>query len=394
MSGLHTQILAASRISLKSMALRIGPSLTTILTTALVVAVLLSFQTMSNGFNRAVTEGGSDSVALILSQGASKEINSSVTRDQASLLNSAPGIAHVGGEPILSPEFYVVVNSSGAGDKPQSSLQLRGMNTMGPGLRSGFRLVSGRMFQPGKGEIMVGKALRETFPNLRDGKVVSFGHSRWRVVGTFVTASAAYESEMWTDGDTLRSLFERQSGLQSVRVKLISPQAIETLRRYVNSDPRLKLSVYSETDYLRDSASRTGDVIMYLGWPLAIAMSLGALAGAMNTTYNSVRSRSSEIATLRALGFRGVAAFFGVLSESIVLSVVGGILASILVYLATNGITASTIGNGFTQQIFSFSLTPTAVMEGLVLALVVGFLGGVAPAIRAARMPIAAAFHE
>jgi putative ABC transport system permease protein len=174
---------------------------------------------------------------------------------------------------------------------------------------------------------------------------------------------------------------------------LTSPAALGELKAYADTDPRLKLDVVSEAAYFADQASRTSDLIQKLGWPLAIAMAFGALAGALNTMYSSVAARATEIATLRAIGFGGFPAFVGTLVESLILAAIGGAIGALATYLIFDGFTASTLGASFTQVVFSFQLSPRLIGQGVVLALIVGLIGGLFPAIRAARMPIVAGLY-
>jgi putative ABC transport system permease protein len=176
-------------------------------------------------------------------------------------------------------------------------------------------------------------------------------------------------------------------------VRLDGPSALAPLKSYVENDPRLKLDVKTEAQYFADQAAQTTDLIQKLGWPLAIAMALGALAGALNTMYSSVAARATEIATLRAIGFGAFPAFAGTLIESLVLAVIGGAVGAVTTYLIFDGFSASTLGASFTQVVFNFALTPTLIAQGIILALVVGLIGGLFPAIRAARMPIVSGLY-
>ena len=199
-----------------------------------------------------------------------------------------------------------------------------------------------------------------------------------------------FDSEIWTDLTVIQNLYQRGTGVQSIRARLTSPEAIEDLRAYVENEPRLNLDIQNEVDYFAGQAGGTSDLIMYLGVPLSIAMAIGALAGAWNAMYSSVDTRMREIATLRAIGFSGFAAAFGTMVESLVLAGAGGLIGAIAVYLMFNGVSASTLGSGFTQVVFSFAVTPMSVLVGVALALIVGLLGGIIPAIRAATVPLLA----
>jgi putative ABC transport system permease protein len=275
----------------------------------------------------------------------------------------------------------------------RANLPLRGVSLAGVALRDNVKIVEGRMFNPGTNEIVVGEGAMREFSGFELGKELRFSRSTWKVVGVFSMNGAVFESELWADVRSVQSLFNRGSAFQTMRLKLEDPSRIGELRETVLNDPRLKLEVKTEQDYYSAQSRRTSDLIMLLGWPLGIAMAFGALAGALNTMYTSVSMRAREIATLRALGFSGIAAFAGTLVESLVLSMAGGVLGALATWTFFDGLSASTLGGSFTQVVFSFRLTPALVWQGALLALVIGFAGGVFPAWRAARTPVSTAFR-
>jgi putative ABC transport system permease protein len=381
------------RINLLSIGTRLWPSLTTMLTVALVIAVLTGFEAMAGGFRTALEGAGSDDIAIVLGHGAEKELNSAITREQAALMERAPGLAPWHGRPAVSSEFYVLVDAARGDTGVTASLALRGMDPAGPSLRRGYTLLSGRMFRPGHAELIVGSALAHDYAGLAQGGIVRFGKTSWRIVGVFSTGGSVDESELWGDRETVRAAFARPNLVQSIRLRLASPDALAGVQAFSDRDVRLKLSVLRESTYLRDQASRIGDLILSLGLPLALALALGAIAGAVNATYNSVAARSAEIATLRALGFGGTTAFLGTLAESLVLALAGGIIGILIVLLAFDGLTASTISGGFTQLIFALDLTPAIVLRAIVGAAAIGLLGGLAPAIRSARQSVTEGLH-
>jgi len=246
------------------------------------------------------------------------------------------------------------------------------------------------MFKPGSNEVVVGKSLLSEFAGFDLGSSPTFGTARWDVVGIFAADGSVFESEIWADLPVVQSLFKRTNYFQTMRARLQSAAALDTLKAYSDNDPRLKLDVKSEAQYFAEQAENTSMLIQKLGWPLAIAMALGALAGALNTMYSSVAARTVEIATLRAIGFGGFPAFVGTLTESLILAAIGGAIGATVTYLIFDGFTTSTLGASFTQVVFSFKLSPALIAEGVLLALAVGLIGGLFPALRAARMPIVA----
>jgi putative ABC transport system permease protein len=388
------QIAAVTAINLKSMPQRLWLSLSTVVAIALVVVVLLAFLAMAHGFARTIAGSGSPDVGIILRGGSQAELNSVIARDQVRLIEEGPGIArNPEGKPLTSAELYLVVDGIKRTTKTKANLPLRGIGQEGAAVRRNIKIVEGRMFAPGSNEIVVGKALLREFEGFEIGKTLKFGTGRWTVVGIFDADGSVFESEIWADLPVVQSLFNRNNAFQTVRVRLTGDAGFEQLKTYVDTDPRLKLEAKTEAQYFADQASQTTDLIQKLGWPLAIAMAFGALAGALNTMYSSVAARATEIATLRALGFGAFPAFAGTLIESLVLAVIGGVIGAAATYLIFNGFSASTLSAGFTQVVFSFSLSPALIAQGIIMALIVGLLGGIFPAIRAARMPIVDGLH-
>jgi putative ABC transport system permease protein len=389
MRSLLLQIAAATTINLKSMSQRLWLSISTVVAIALVVMVLLAFLSMAYGFARTIAGSGAPDVAIILRGGSQAEVNSVISRDQVRLIEEGPGIAKAAdGKPLASAELYVIVDGIKRSSQTRANLPLRGVGQEGANVRRGITIAAGRMFSPGSNEIVVGKALIREFEGFDLGQTVRIGTSQWTVVGVFEAEGSVFESEIWADLPVVQSLFRRDNVFQTVRVRLENPSALGPLKSYVENDPRLKLDAKSEAQYFADQAAQTTDLIQTLGWPLAIAMAFGALAGALNTMYSSVAARATEIATLRAIGFGAFPAFAGTLVESLVLAVIGGIVGAIATYLIFDGFSASTLGASFTQVVFNFTLTPALIAQGIVLAVIVGLIGGLFPAIRAARMPI------
>lgn len=392
---LLNQIIAVSIINLKSLPQRFLPSLSTIVAVALVVGVLLAFMAMAAGFQRTLQGTGSPDIAILMRDGSQQEVNSVITLDQVRLVGEAPGIVRKpDGSPLISAELYVIVDGVKRSTGTKANLPLRGIGTDGPALRSGMTLVAGRMFAPGSNEIIVGQALTKEFAGFDLGQQVRFGTTVWTIVGTFAMEGSVFESEIWGDVRVVQSLFQRGSSFQTIRVRMQEPGALDQIKAFSEADPRLKLAVTSEQEFFAGQSSGTVKLIQYAGWPLAIAMALGALAGALNTMYSSVAARSREIATLRCIGFGGTSAFVGTLLESLVLAVIGGLIGALAVWLLFDGASTSTLGQGFTQIVFSIALTPALVAQAMVLALGVGLIGGIFPAWRAARLPIAAAYAQ
>jgi putative ABC transport system permease protein len=394
MRSLLLQVVAVTAINLKSMRQRLWLSLSTIVAVALVVVVLLSFLAMANGFQRTLAGSGAEDIAIVLRGGSQAEINSTVSRDQMRLIEEGPGIARgADGKPLVSPELYLIVDGVKRSTGTKANLPLRGIGEQGAALRKGITLTAGRMFDRGANEIVIGKGLMQEFQGFALDQTVTFGTGRWTMVGVFEAGGSVFESEIWADLPVVQSLFNRPNFFQTVRARLDSPASLAALKRYNDEEARLKLDVKSEAAYFAEQASQTSDLLQKLGWPLAIAMAFGALAGALNTMYSSVAARATEIATLRAIGFGGFPAFVGTLVESLVLAAIGGAVGAVATYLVFDGFTASTLGGSFTQVVFNFKLSPALIGQGVLLALIVGLIGGLFPAVRAARMPIVAGLY-
>jgi putative ABC transport system permease protein len=395
MRSLFLQIAAVTMINIKSIPRRFWLSVSTVISIALVVVVLLAFLAMANGFKRTLSGTGSDDIAVVLRGGSRSEINSVVLRDQVRLVEEAPGVARgPDGKPLVSAELYLTIDGVKRSSGTKANLPLRGIGPEGAAIRKDIKLIEGRMFNPGSNELVVGKAILSQFQGFELGSTVTSGSTRWTVVGVFDAGGSVFDSEIWADLSVVQSLFKRLNSFQTLRLRLESPASITALKNYVENDPRLKLEAKSEAAYYADQTSLTSDLIQKLGWPLAVAMALGALAGALNTMYSSVAARASEIATLRAIGFGGFSAFVGTIVESLILAAIGGLIGALVTFVFFDGLTTSTLGSSFTQVVFSFKLTPALIVQGVLLALVVGAIGGLFPALRAARMPIVAGLSE
>ena len=381
---------AITLMNLRSLPQRAGMSLATVLSIALVVGVLLGFLAMANGFQKTVNGTGSEDVAVLLRGGSQAELNSVLTADQLRVLETAPGIAtDADGNPLISGELYVVVDAVKKDLGTEANLPMRGVSLQAPQLRGQFEMIAGRMFEPGTNEIVVGQAVLNAFEGFELGHTIRLGSNEWNVVGIFSTGGTVFESEAWAEIGVVQNLYQRGSSLQSIRAKLTSAEAISELEAFAAEDPRLnELDIMNELDFYAGQSGTLTQIIRFVGWPLAITMAIGAFAGAWNTMYSSVDARMREIATLRAIGFSGAAAATGTMIESLVLSALGGLIGTAAIYLMFNGASASALGSGFTQVVFSFAVTGQSVIAGMAMAVIIGFLGGLVPAIRSASIPL------
>lgn len=393
MVGFFSQIGTVVAMNIMSLPRRLWMSLAAVFAVSVVVAVLLAFLAMAKGFENTLAGTGSDRVGIITRVASQSELNSVLGRDTVNIVTTAPGIAKdADGDPLYSAELFVIVDGIKRSSQTEANIPLRGISLGGLALRERMQIVGGRAFEPGRNEIVVGQGVQREFAGFELGREIRFGKTAWTVVGIFSTGGSAFESELWADAPTVQTQFQRGSSYQTVRVALETPGNVEPIQAFIDNDPQLNLDVNTETDYFANQGRALSSIAIF-GWALSIIMGLGALAGALNTMYTSVAARSREIATLRALGFSNFSAFAGTLVESILLSLIGGVVGAISAWLLFDGFQASTLGGSFTQVVFTFDLTPALFRDGIVLALAIGLIGGLFPAWRAARVPVVTAFQ-
>jgi putative ABC transport system permease protein len=272
---------------------------------------------------------------------------------------------------------------------------LRGVEPAAFKVHTGIKIVEGRNFEPGRNEIIVGRAATRQFVGLDLGSSVKWGENVWQVVGVFEAGGSAAESEIWCDAKVLQPAYRRGNSYQSVYARLATPDSFDTLKDALTTDPQLNVMVMREPEYYERQSTVMQTIIRTVGFTIAILMGLGAIFAAVNTMYNAVASRSREIATLRALGFGGIPVVLSVLTEAVVLSVIGGIIGGLLAWAAFDGYQTSTMNfQSFSQVAFAFAVTPSLLIRGLMYSVVMGILGGMFPAIRAARLPIVSALRQ
>jgi putative ABC transport system permease protein len=270
---------------------------------------------------------------------------------------------------------------------------LRGVGLRARELRRKFTIVEGRDFQPGTFEVIVGRGAQLQFAGLQVGARLQSGTTEWRVVGAFEDDGSVAESEIWTDAAILQGAYSRGTSFQSQRVRLVAPDALQTFKDALSLDPRLNVRVLTEKQYMAEKSATIDTLITVAGGAIGVLMGLGAVFGALNTMYSAVAARSREIATLRALGFGAWPVVISVLAEAMLLALVGGLFGGVLAYFGFNGVRASTM-NGFNQMTFAFAVTPQLLMHGLLYGLALGFIGGLLPGIRAAKLPVTTGLRE
>ena len=389
------QLFAVTAMNLRNLPARLWTSLVAVVGIGGVVAVLVSLLSMGEGFRAALDLSGRDDVALVLRGGSSDELSSAFDREQVSVIAAAPGIVRDARGPVASPEFYTIVDLPMRSTGTEANVPFRGVTSRAAEVREDFRIVAGRMFHPGRNEVIVGRGAFAQFGNVDLGRTVVWGSQAWQVVGVFEAGGSISESEVWADLTVLQGVYRRGNSVQIVRVKLESPDSIAKVSGWLDADPRLDATVRSERDFYADQSRILVTMIRYVGTTIAVLMGIGAVFAALNTMYSAVSSRTREIATLRALGFGAAPVVTSVLLESVALGLIGGVLGGAIVYLGLNGYQASTLNwASFSQVTFAFTVTPALLVTGLVYSLILGLAGGLLPALRAARLPVTTGLRE
>ncbi|MBT8103863.1 MAG: FtsX-like permease family protein [Gammaproteobacteria bacterium] len=388
------QIIAVTALNLRNLPTRMGTSLVAIVGVAAVVIVFAGVLSMANGFEQTLLAAGADDSAIIMRSGATSELSSGIGAAQVDIISNAPGVLRDGDTPLVSAELYVVVDVRKKSTNEEANVPFRGVEVGAFNVRRNVEITEGRMFMPGTNEFVVGRAAQQEFIGLGLDETMRFGQSEWTVVGIFEAGGSVAESELWTDVRVLQSAYRRGNSFQSVRVRLESEDSLALLDQHLADDPRINVDVVSERDYYASQAEGTTGLIRGLGVPLTILMSIGAIFGALNSMYSSISVRGKEIATLRALGFGPFAVLVSTVVESTLLALIGGLIGAAAAYLVFNGFQASTLGASFSQVVFDFAVTPDLLIDGLYAALIIGAIGGLFPAIRAARLPVAQALRE
>jgi len=389
------QILAVTWLNLRNLPQRIASSAVAVVGVAAVVLVFSAVLSMAKGFERTMVSAGSEDTAIVLRRGATSELNSGLSNEQMLIVSNAPGVMKDGDAPIISAELYVVVDVKKKSSNTDANVPFRGVQASAFDVRKGVKISEGRMFEPGKNEIIVGLAAQREFVGLDVDSTIKFGQTEWTVVGSFDADGSVSESELWTDIIVLQGAYRRGNSYQSVRVRLESPASLKVLQDTLDLDPRIDVEVQNEHDYYAGQAEGLTRFIRIVGYPLTILMAIGALFGALNSMYSSVSVRGKEIATLRALGFGPGAVLLSTIVESTLLALVGGLIGGVLAFVVFNGFQVSTLnGPSFSQVVFNFAVTGDLLIQGLQAALIIGVVGGFFPAVRAARLPVAAALRE
>lgn len=390
-----SQIISVTLFNLRTIPDRKGAAFASAVGIAGVVAVFVGVLSIAEGFRAAMTVTGPKDVAIVLRTGADNELTSGLSREETRLIADAPGVARTADGPMTSSELFVIINLPKRTTGTDANVPLRGVEKAALALRGDVKLIEGRAFEPGRNEVIAGAGAARSFAGLDVGTKIRVGLNDWNVVGIFAGGSGAEESEIWTDAAVLQPAYNRGDSFQSVYAKLTSPEAFDQFKDALTTNPQLKVKTLRQADFLFEQSNMLTTFIENIGVAIAVLMGLGALFGALNTMYSAVASRTREIATLRALGFGTSPVILSIMFESLVLALVGGAVGAAAAYFAFNGFQASTINwQTFSQIAFAFSVTPKLLIQAIVCAAVIGLIGGLFPAIRAARLPISRALRE
>ncbi len=390
-----SQVISVTLFNLRTIPERKGASIAAAVGIAGVVAVFVGVLSIAAGFRAAMKVSGANDIAVVLRSGADSEMTSGLSREETRLIADAPGVARNANGPLASSELFVIINLPKRSTGTDANVPFRGVEKAALSVRDDVRITQGRRFETGRNEVIVGAGAARAFAGLDVGGKIRLGQNDWDVVGIFSGGGGAAESEIWTDAAVLQPAYHRGDSFQSVYVKLTSSQAFDQFKDAVTTNPQLKVKAVRQAEFLADQSSMLTTFIEKIGVFIAGMMALGALFGALNTMYSAVATRTREIATLRALGFGSGPVILSVMFESLALALIGGCAGAAVAYFAFDGFKAATINwQTFSQIAFAFAVTPQLLASAILWAMTIGLIGGLFPAIRAVRLPIAAGLRE
>jgi|SRR5579859_128625 len=361
----------------------------------LVVTVFVILLSMSSGFRLALRATGRPDNGIVVQRGSGSELTSWFTHEQANSIVTDPRVARGSdGQPLASPELVIVANMLKRETGQPTNVTVRAVTQKAFQVRTGVKIVQGRNFTPGLAEVIVGQRIQERMQGLDIGSKINIQKHEFTVVGAFTAEDGSFESEIWGDFDAMRVAFRRSDGQDSLTVRLVDAKTLPKFNEDIKADPRMQLEMIQERKYYEDQAGVVSKALLGLAGFVSFVMGIGAVFGAMNTMYAIVAARTREIGTLRALGFSRFSILFAFVLEAVFLALMGGLLGCLLSF-PMNGFTT---GTGFTASFseiaFAFHITPVDLMQGLIFALVMGIIGGLLPALRAAQLPITTALRE
>lgn len=386
--SLISQTVAATVMNLKGLPQRIGASLVTVVGVATTVAVMISLLAIGAGLEKTSARSISPDWVIVMPSGTQSEYAGSLSRDAVPVILQAPGIRKTAdGQPMAQPMAMVIVEVTKKADGVTTNIPIRGTGPMGWRIDPKLKLVKGRMYRPAVHELVVGKHVREQFRGFEVGDRVMLRGTEWAVVGEFEADGGMAENLIMADADTVLAAFDRNA-YQSVEAKLSTPAAFQAFKDSLTSNPQLDVEAKRYATYVQTQLKQITGLLNFVGYFVGAVMAIGAVIGALNTMYSAVDGRTREIATLRAIGFGGAAVVASVMLESLALAIPGALLGAGVAWLAFNGHAISTVG-----LTFPLAVTAPLAITGVVFSLVIGLIGGFAPALRAAGLPVAAALR-
>jgi putative ABC transport system permease protein len=388
------QTWSVTKVGIATIPQRFGSASVVVIGIAGVVGVLVALLAMGAGFKATLQQTGTDDTVVVMRAGANAESNSVLMHDTVVQIEQTTGVLkNAQGQPIASAELVVIASLAKKSSGLDANATFRGV---GPGvwdLRPNVKIIAGRKFKPGLRELDVGKGAFDQFSNLSLGSTLTLNNQTWTVVGQFDSGDA-YNSELWGDADIVASTYRRGDSVTDVTVKLTSADAFDVFKAALVANPQLKVDAKTTHAYFSAQSEGLDKLIRIIGTTIAAIMAIGAIFGALNTMYAAIAVRAREIATLRAIGFRGLPVVVSVMLETMLLALLGGVLGAAIAWLLFDNYTVSTLGQNFSQVVFAFKVTPALALSGLKWALAIGLIGGLFPALRAARIPVTTALRE
>ena len=391
------QARSVASVGISTLSQRLGSSAVIVVGIAGVVGVLVALLAMAEGYGQTLRNSGGLDTAIVLRGASAAEVASTLSREDLVQIGQAAGIARgEKGEPLISAETVVAANlpvkGSTTGD--EGSAQVRGISDEAFVVRPHLKIVEGKRFQPGLRELVVGKGAVRQFAGLTVGSTIKLGNHPWTVVGVFASGDAM-ESELWADANVVNDAYQRGSSRNSATVKLTSADAFKGFKEALAANPQLKVDANTTLDFFAKQSEKMTQMLRIIGITVGAIMAVGAVFGALNTMFAAVAARAREIATLRAIGFRGMPVVVAVMLETMLLALLGGIIGGLIAWAMFNGFEASTMAAGSVGKLsFSLQVSPGLLWEGIKWALAIGFIGGLFPAVRAASLPVTAALRE
>ena len=390
-----SQITAVTAFNIRTLPQRMGSSATAIFGIAGVVAVMVGVLSIAQGILQTMNNSASADNVVVLRSGSNTELMSILLGDDTRIIAEAPGLARNQSGAIASPELFVIINLLKRATGTDANVPLRGVSRNALDVRDSFRVVEGRMFEWGLNEVIVGVGALIEFQGLEVGSTITVAQEEWPVVGIFETGGGLAETEIWVDASVLQPAYRRGNSYQAIYAKLESPGAYQEFKDALTSDPRLNVKPMRESEYYEEQSAMLYKLVTGLGTLIAVIMGFGAVFGALNTMYTAVSSRAREIATLRALGFHSGPVVISVLMESLLLALIGGVIGATAAWWVFDGFRAATLNfTSFSQVAFAFDVSPSLLARGIIFAMIIGLVGGLFPALRAARQPVANALRE